>query len=224
MSEAQTEYWKQRCLLAEKLIEQPPANPIVDRDLKPDGLEPDDVRRALNLLHGARIDAGETVTGVVTRLMAYAADRLYVMNTLRVAGYEVESDPEVHFAAQPVVELLLRDLRSGRSTISFLSNPPKVSVERLPIGCVFVHDGRLLEVKREPTVQESQIICYLWNRDERPTTVDRKQLVAPLGRVTFDDRRKGIKLGLLELKDEALVVEPQIETKQPKLFLSSGKD
>ncbi len=99
--------------------------------------------------------------------------------------------------------------------IEFLSRPPKMRLDTLPIGAVFVHAGNLYEVKRDPLTLEARMVCYRWNRDDRPEEVDRRELVSPLGRVTFDDRRKTIKLGLLEVAQpsasqtaEPLALEP----------------
>lgn len=157
----------------------------------------------------ARIDANESFRDIVSRLIDYASDRSLALSRARGAGqFSGPDEPEIAYLVAPLVERLLSDLSSGRTTIEFLSRPPKMRLDTLPVGAVFVHAGQLYESKREPLESEAGVVCFVWNRDERPANVDRRELVTPLGKVVFDDRRKTIRLGLLEVVAESQLPAP----------------
>lgn len=225
----QIAYWKQRCQLAEQVLDggaftvvPKPEVPKEETWNDPRQCIGDDAVDALNLLSLNRVEEDEKATEVVGRLLAYAQDRMMVISRAKHAGQAVDEDPKIGHVCAPLVERLLRDLASGRQTIEFLSRPPSMRVDALPVGAVFTTNGRLLEVRREADSKEACVVCYEWNRDERPAQVDRKQLVQPIGRVVFDDRRKQIKLGLLEIAES--IERRFLDTEVPPPCLPPGRE
>jgi hypothetical protein len=224
------EYWKQRAQLAERVLDgaftgtpNPDVSEVgtrVPTSNDPSQCIGDEALEALNLLCMNRIEENETATEVVSRLLAYVQDRVMVVSRAKHAGYQIDDDLRIGHVCAPLVERLLRDLSSGRQMIEFLSRPPAMRVDELPVGAVFTSNGRLLEVRRERTDGEACVVCYEWNRDERPAQVDRKQLVQPIGKVVFDDRRKTIKLGLLEFAQAA---RSTLDTESPPPLLPEPK-
>lgn len=206
------EYWKSRALIAEAFLDRSePTQPAVEPPRGEPGFSASalDPSALIDYLSGLRVVATETLLHVAMRFVGYAQDRDAAVDAARRAGYACMSEPEIQFVLKPLVDRLLKDLSSGRQTIEWLSNPPKLQLDKLPVGAVFVHAGQLHELKREPAASEAAVVCYVWNRDDRTTTVDRKQFVQPMGRVLFDDRRKTISLGLLEIQEHAaLTTEP----------------
>jgi hypothetical protein len=220
------EYWKARCKLAEETLEKlhdvMPENafgPVVAeqeaREQQDDDYENAPIRE--HVLEALRIlmaeceddDRGD-VRNVVTRLVGYSVERKRAITAAGRNGYPVIEHPDVFW----LFERMLSDLNSGRQTIDFLSRPPKLPVEALPVGAVFTtSDGRLLEVKRERAEGEPLVTAYKWDRNVEPCTIDRKQLVQPIGRVEFSSARKQIVLGLLELSQHALA---QVVVEGPK--------
>lgn len=224
MSDA--EYWKARCKLAESEIERLQTvktklpvransgdlgNDVSAFDrFEEELLQTAREQEAIQMLMAIREDGCEDVKAVAARLIADSDERKRALNSARRAGYPVDDHPDVSW----LFERLLADLSSGRSTIDFLSRPPKLPVEVLPVGAVFTtSDGRLLEVKRERADGETLVTAYRWDRNVEPCTIDRKQLVQPIGRVVFESTRKQIVLGLLELSQHALA---QVVTEGPK--------
>lgn len=159
-----------------------------------------DESEAVDVLSGQREHENERLVEVAQRLISRELELNAARTILQYAGYDVVGHPLRHITTK-----LLSDLHTGRQQIEFLSRPPKMKVEALPVGAVFVHEGEMLEVKRDPQAFETMTVCYRWTRDDRPFNVDRKEMVTPLGRVVFEDRRKTIKLGVLELAQNTVV-------------------